>query len=45
MGAVDLTNPQAARRASKGDSEWSGHGGDDQIYFPGVYNPTPKLPV
>ncbi|KAK7181682.1 hypothetical protein DPSP01_013193 [Paraphaeosphaeria sporulosa] len=45
MGSVDLTNPEAARKASKGDSEWSSHGSDDQIYFPGAYNPTPKLPV
>jgi len=44
MGAVDLTNPEAARKPSKGDSQWSGHGSDDQIYFPGAYNPTPKVP-
>lgn len=45
MGTVDLTNPTAVRKASNGNSEWSGHGSDDQIYFPGAYNPTPKLPV
>ncbi|KAJ4355717.1 uncharacterized protein N0V89_003737 [Didymosphaeria variabile] len=45
MGTVDLTNPEAARKASKGESEWSRQGSDDQIYFPGAYNPTPKLPV
>ncbi|KAF2448177.1 hypothetical protein P171DRAFT_428288 [Karstenula rhodostoma CBS 690.94] len=45
MGTVDLTNPQPARKASQGDSEWSGNGSDDQIYSPGAYNPTANLPV
>ncbi|KAF9737711.1 integral membrane protein [Paraphaeosphaeria minitans] len=45
MGTVDLTNPQVAMKTSKGDSEWSGHGSDDQIYSPGAYNLALKLPV
>lgn len=42
MGTVDMTRPDQARKASKGTSEWSD---EDEIYFPGAYNPTPKCPV
>jgi hypothetical protein len=45
MGAVDLTKPQAARKASKDDGDWSGRVSDDQIYSPSAYNPLSKLPV
>lgn len=45
MGAVDLTNLQAPGKVVDGNSVWCGRGTEDQIHFPGVYNPTSKLPV